>query len=228
MDYAQYDPIDFMGMTITEPTVVATNVLITVFGLYWASQLKRLRSPKVSVTYWQFFFLLTALAMLFGAIGHATRAYEATVGTVFFKIAWVLGALGVSCIELSAIELVRQPRLKSLLRAFVGLHFGLFVGVLFVQHSFMWVNINSALGTLGVFGAIHLIHYLRHHYPPSRWVLIGILVMPAILVVKGFEWRISMFNHHDLAHFILLLSMYFFFRAAIATHEQATPSQVPA
>ncbi|RMG26403.1 MAG: hypothetical protein D6730_09200 [Bacteroidetes bacterium] len=217
----EYESVMLGGVPITEPTVAATNFLITIFGLYWYAKLYKLHAAQPALRYWMWFFLLTAVAMVFGGLGHATRAYVETVGVNFFRVAWILGALSVSAVEMSAIVLLQNEQLKRILTVVVGVQFIAFTALLLNWHSFQLVNLNSALGTVGFLGLIHAYYYLKQRRQASGLILTGMLIMPLILIEKALEMKLFMFNHHDIAHFILIISMYFFYLGARALHRES-------
>ncbi len=209
------DPIYILGYAIAEPTVAATNLLICAFSIYWFIKLKPLSNKYLAIKYWQWFFGFTALAALVGAFAHATRPYEAFWGTSLFKVAWILGGLGVSAVQMSATVLLKSEKLRKILSKLIIVQFVLFVIALFVYHHFMWVNINSAIGILAVLAVVHTGLFMKEKLPASRLILTAIFILLFVLLVKGFEMRLFIFNHHDLAHFIVIISMYFFYQGAI-------------
>lgn len=209
-----YDSVQIGGFTLTEPSVVLTNIVVVVFALFWGTKLGPMSQQDPIIWCWRWFFILTGIATLFGALSHGTREYGHIFGLYLFKISWIISAAGITFAQKSAIDLLPNEQIKQWLNYFIIAQLVIFSILAFRYHDFNIVNINTALGIAGTLLAIHIFFLAGSSYSPSWWVIAGVLVLPSILVVKGMKMSLGWFNHHDIAHFIMILSMYLMYVGA--------------
>jgi len=200
---------------VTEPTTVATNVVLAVLAFVFAARLVH-RSAAASSAAGAWFaaaLLATGFAALIGAIAHATDpSRDASLRERFWRSTlYVTGLIGATTIASVAYFAARgYARAALLLFAAIKLVVYLYRVVREPEFRIAAVDYGIALAIL-VMGAVT--ELVRRRAPGMTWLIAGVLVSLVAGVVQARRLALHrQFNHNDLYHVIQMAALYAFYR----------------
>lgn len=209
--------IDVLGITIMEPMVTFTDIWITAVCLYALFKLTRLNKKGKVHQYMRWYFGIMALATFLGGIlGHA---FQYAVGLEWKLPGWLISMLAVMAIERASI-VHAKPVINDEFGAFLEIanviELLTFALITFTTLNFFYIQVHSAYGLGLVVLPLHFLVFWRTRNEGSR--IFFLTVIFATLAAFFYTSEIGLhtwFNHLDLAHTVMAISMYFFYRGAI-------------
>ena len=208
--------IEIFGTTIAEPMVTLTDLMITAVCVYAFVQLTKLgRKGKVH-KYIRWYFGIMAIATLLGGLlGHA---FQEQVGLAWKLPGWLISMLAVVAVERASI-MHAKPILNRKLGRFLEVanvvELLTFAVIAFTTLNFLFIQIHSAYRLGLVVLPIHFYVYWKTRNEGSR--IFFLTVIFATLAAFFYTSEIGIhkwFNHLDIAHKVMAISMYFFYRGA--------------
>ncbi len=209
--------IELFGITIMEPVVTLTDFLITAVCLIAYFKLRGKNLTGKVHQYMRWYFLCMAIATFFGGLlGHA---FQAQVG-LFWKLpGWLISMLAVSSIERATI-IYAFPLLKRRLARFLEvanvIELIVFAAITFSTLNFFFIQVHSAYGLGLIVLPIHFYIFMKTQNPGSRMICLSTLF--ATLAAFFYTSKISpsiWYNHLDVAHTIMAISLYYFYKATL-------------
>ena len=208
--------IEIFGTTIMEPVVTLTDLTITAVCVYAFIQLKKLDKPGKVHRYIRWYFGIMAIATLMGGVlGHAFQNQ--------ISLGWKLPGWLISMLAIMAIERVSIMHAKPILNKKLGkiisianiVEIIIFAVLAFTTLNFFFVQIHSAYGLGLVVLPIHFYVYWKTRNEGSRIFFLSVLF--ATLAAVFYTSKIGLhkwFNHLDLAHIVMAISLYSLYRGA--------------
>lgn len=217
MDSASGQPsIELFGVTIMEPMVTFTDLWITGVCVYAFVQLKRLNKEGKVHQYMRWYFSIMALATFLGGIlGHA---FQYAVGLEWKLPGWLISMLSVMAVERATIMHARpviNPLFGKFLEVANVVELLTFAVITFATLNFFFIQVHSAYGLGLVVLPLHFLVFHRTRNSGSRVFVLTVLF--ATLAAFFYTSEIGIhkwFNHLDLAHTVMAISMYCFYRGA--------------
>lgn len=209
--------IELFGITIMEPMVTFTDFWITAVCLYAYFRLKKLNRIGKVHQYMRWYFLIMAIATFLGGIlGHA---FQYAVGLEWKLPGWLISMFSVMAIERASI-MHAQPVINHKFGKFLEvaniLELCTFALITFSTLNFFFIQVHSAYGLGLVVLPLHFIVYSRARNEGSRIIFLTVLFATLAAFFYTSEIGISKwFNHLDLAHTVMAISMYLFYRGAL-------------
>lgn len=217
--------VNWGGIIITEPMTAFTNLLLSILGITFFLSLKKNNSGNIVTTYWSNFFLFFGTATFIGVITHGFTLYLGDIGYKFLKtvmnlinMVGILYSVKATITYASYNDVVTKKANKIFLSLFV-LFSSLTIIVNFLNmppkfNNFVFVTINSAISL--VFVVFVYYKSYKNGNKLSGNLLFGmgisfITVYIFLAKVTISEW----FNHKDISHVIMMVSIYFVYRGAI-------------
>ena len=205
----QNPSIELLGLRIDEPVTTITDVIVALIGIWGYFKIARQKNLK-HVSVYALFFLGTGISTLVaGIIGHAFLyrfGYEAKM------VGWVFGILGTCFAQFAAVHHVRQTLGEKTFKLFLYIcYLEVIVSmiVLILKPSFVVVIIHTAFGLLLAVTVLESINYSKTRSKLSLMMLYGVgLAIGAIICHAGKIAISKWFNHLDLSHVFLGLSLY--------------------
>ena len=206
--------IFLFGFKLFEPVVLLTNVIFFVLCAVFYINLntfKHAYSKQMAL-----FLLLLGISSFFGGIGHTMQKQ---MGDAFFSlILFLMNAFSLLSIYFcfrSAYTFfnLERPTNKVYLY-FVMLWILILLIICAINGSFLLIKIHA--GIVLIYSLIvHYLVYRRNKDKGSELVVIGILISFLPLIVHSLritlhEW----FNHKDLAHLIMIISLIIIYQGA--------------
>lgn len=209
--------IELFGITIMEPMVTFTDLWVTAMCVYAFVKLNKVSSLSTVKPYIRYYFLCMGAATLIGGIfGHAFQ-YNFGVG---WKIpSWVISSIGLFCIQKATLLFVK-PIINDVLNRFInGLVIVVFISMTYltvINASFVYVQIHLAIGFLLVVLPLHSYALTKTQNTGSKYFVLSTFLLASSLFVYLNEVQLSIwFNHLDIAHTIMTISLFFFYKGTL-------------
>lgn len=201
--------IELFGLRIDEPVTAGTDVIVALIGIWGYFKIKRANNLK-HVSIYALFFLGTGVStMIAGIVGHAFLyrfGYEAKM------LGWVLGILGICFAQFAAVHHARQTigeKVFKLLLNICYLEVIVSMAVLIWRPSFVVVICHTAFGLLLMVTVLESVHYAKTKSRLSLMMIYGVGLAVLAIIVHTCKIAISnWFNHLDVSHVFLGLSLY--------------------
>lgn len=208
--------IEIFGTTITEPVVTLTDLMITAVCLYAFIRLKKLNRKGKVHKYIRWYFGIMAIATFLGGIlGHA---FQEQIELAWKLPGWLISMLAVMAVERASI-IHAKPILNKKFGKFLEIanvvELLTFAVLAFSTLNFFFIQIHSAYGLGLVVLPLHFYVYWKTRNEGSR--IFFLTVIFATLAAFFYTSEIGLnkwFNHLDLAHTVMAISMYLLYRGA--------------
>lgn len=206
--------IEILSLRIDEPITTITDIFLGIICLIAFVRIGKLENSGKGGWYFKFYFLLLGLGAISGGLlGHA---FLYRLAEEWKLVSWCLTLISVALLIQALVEVSRSVFKKNVLRIFSWFNILIFTLALFLtlrSLDFNPVKYYSLFGLVVMAGSICFYIY---HRTGNKGVLIlmtgvGIGILSAI--VFSLEWGLSAwFNHRDVSHIILCLSVYLIYR----------------
>jgi len=201
------------GLRIDEPITTLTDFLFIAVCFFAFFKTKHLSKYK-GVNLYRWFFLLTGFSSLVAAlIGHAFLYYFGFEAKIY---GWITGIVSISFSQFAALHHTRQSISDT---AFKTLRIANFIEIvtvsilLFVVYSFAIVEVHSAYSLVINVTILECIHYKKTKSLLSKNMIIGVGIAVLAVMCHIFKLAFSVwFNHLDLSHIFMALSMYMMYK----------------
>ena len=209
--------IEILGLSIMEPMVTFTDLWITAVCLFAFFRLRAKGLPGRIHRYMRYYFLIMAIATFLGGIlGHA---FQYAVGIEWKLPGWLISMIAVMAIERASI-FQAQPyfsnRFGHVLEWFNVIELITFAVITFITLNFFFIKVHSAYGLGLVVLPLHIIMFQKTGHPMHLVFIRTVLFAGLSAVFYTLEIGIHLwFNHLDVAHTIMAISMYFFYRGTL-------------
>lgn len=207
--------IDFLGLRITEPVTAGTDILIFLLSIFLSILLYRSskKPDHPQKNHWTCFFFFMGVSTLAGAITHGARYYLTDTSFIsFFGAMNVFSGFSSLSAQLATFSYRMNRKPSWLLFLFIIVNV-IFITAVLISQTFVITNIYVTLTFLFVL-FIHLKTYKQDK--GSFYISAGILV--SFITAFVFLSRISIsdiwFNHKDIAHIFIMLSLVIMYKGA--------------
>ena len=208
-----YTYIVLFGHPVFEPMVLLTNTIFFLLSFYFFKKLAKVDQPYGRQMAW--FILMLGTSTFFGAIGHAVHYMlgDLFFNTVFFISKSTSLVSVYFCFKAAYCYYSEKPD-KRLINTVLGLVIALILFNL-VQGTFILIEIIGGLVLIYSL-VMHILMYKRTHERGSRLIITGILISFLSLFVHLFKISLhENFNNKDLAHTIMIITLFFVGNGAI-------------
>ncbi|GAB5410558.1 MAG: hypothetical protein BalsKO_29230 [Balneolaceae bacterium] len=213
--------IDLFGVTIMEPMVTFTDLWITAVCIYAFVKLMELNKPGKLHQYMRWYFLIMGIAtFLGGVLGHA---FQYAIGLEWKLPGWLVSMIAVLAIERASI-MHANPIIKKSFGKFLEvanvIELIVFAVITFITLNFFYVQIHSAYGLGLIVLPLHFYVFWETRNKGSQYIVLTVLFSSFAAVFYTSKISLSIwFNHLDLAHTIMAISMFFLYRGASVLEE---------
>ena len=207
----------FRGFEIGEPITTLTDWMITAMCLYAFWRLRNSDQKGPTFTFFQIFFVLTGIGTFCGGLFGHMLIHQ--VSPQYKLIGFYTGMFAVAAIERSAMFHANRIIKPVVGRIFLVLNIAelLFMLVLTtITLHFKYVEYHLAYGFLIVVFFFHLYVYLRTRDKGSLIMLWNTVLLLMMVFVFNYPVIIhDFFNHRDLAHILMVISIWVMMRASL-------------
>lgn len=208
--------IEIFGVTVMEPMVTFTDFWITAVCVYAFIQLVKLNKQGKVHRLMRYYFIIMALATFLGGIlGHA---FQYAVGLSWKLPGWLISMLSVMSIERASI-MHAAPIINKKFAKFLGvaniIELLTFAVISFYTLNFFFIQVHSAYGLGLIVLPLHFWVYWKSRNEGSRIIFLSVIfaTLAAYFYTSGVGLH-TWFNHLDLAHTVMAISLYFFYRGS--------------
>lgn len=190
------------NFVLYEPTTVLTDLIISGLSFFFFNTLNK-QPRTIAIKNWSFFFLFFGLSTFIGAFSHAFfQLHDGVAYKSFWLCMQVLNGVAVLFSQKATFD-------KKWDRLFL-IQFLIFVVAVFLFQKFLVVIINNALSLV----PIMIFHYrISKTKISGMYIANGILVSFATALVHGFKLSFhTFFNYNDIAHLLIMLSLYIMYK----------------
>lgn len=209
--------IELFGVTIMEPMVTFTDLWITAVCVYAFVKLVRLNKPGKVHQYMRWYFLIMGFAtFLGGVLGHA---FQYALGLEWKLPGWLISMIAVMVIERASI-MHAKPIINKFFSNFLEvaniIELITFAIITFITLNFFYIKVHSAYGLGIVVLPIHFLVFWQTRNRGSQYFVLTVLftTLAAFFYTSEIGFGIW-FNHLDIAHTIMAISMYFFYKGTV-------------
>lgn len=208
--------IELFGVEIMEPMITFTDLWITAVCVFAYFKLRKLnRKGRVHKLIRGYFGIMAIATFLGGILGHALQD---VVGLSWKLPGWLISMLAVMAIERASIihaQPIINKRFGKILEVANVVELLTFAIIAFSTLNFFYIQVHSAYGLGLVVLPIHFYVFWRSGNEGSR--IFYLTVIFATLAAFFYTSEIGLhrwFTHLDIAHTVMAVSLYFFYRGA--------------
>lgn len=208
--------IEVFDILIMEPIVTLTDLLVTLVSFYAFYKLNKQNRPGRSHKYLRFYFLIMGIATAFGGItGHA---FQYALGIEWKLPGWLLSMVAISAFErgiISFLSPIIPKRISMFLEVTNIVELIVFSVISFVTLNFFFVQVHSVYGLAIVVFPLCFYAFWKTGNKGARIICLAVLFSILAAVVYTNQISISIwFNHLDLSHTIMAVTIYFIYKGA--------------
>lgn len=208
------NPTIYLGsLRIDELITTLTDFVLGAVCFFAFFKTKQLPQHK-AIHLYRWFFLVTGLTTTLGAItGHAFLYYFGIESKIY---GWTLGLIGATFAPFAALYHTRTSISESLFKTLFivcSAEAAIAFTSLFVYWSFIVVEIHTAFALLIILASLEFIHYKKTKSKLSLYMMYGVGI--AVLAIVCFVTKLAFsvwFNHMDLSHLFMAVSMYIMYK----------------
>jgi hypothetical protein len=210
-------------MTITEPSTLVTDLLLSAASLWFALALAReaRRARQRSIALWAAATLAGGSAALLGGIYHGFGpALGAVAAAILWKgTVWLAGISSLTSL-LGSLTAVLAGRLRRPLIGAVWLKFAVYAVWMAGHDDFRYV-VYDQLTAMTAILILHACDIRRRKDSAGRFIVAAALVSFGAAIVQraGFDPH-RLFNHNDLFHVVQIGANYLFYRGALLLRDR--------
>lgn len=212
----QNPSIEIFGLRIDEPVTSGTDMIVALIGIWGYFKITKQKNLK-HVSIYALFFLGTGVStMVAGLLGHAFLyrfGYEAKM------VGWVMGILGTCFAQFAAVHHSRKTigeKIFKVLLTICYIEVIVSMTILILKPSFIVVICHTAFGLLLMVTVLEAINYSKTRSKLSLMMIYGVALAVGAIIVHTAKIAISKwFNHLDLSHVFLGLSLYIMIKGVL-------------
>jgi hypothetical protein len=204
------NPDIYIGsLKIQEPITVLTDLIVVCVCVFAFIKTKNKQSNK-GVELYRWFFLTTGISTLVSAIiGHAFLYQWGFNAKIY---GWVAGIISIAFGQFAALYHTREiigEKKFTVLSWINAFEICLALVLVFVVFKFVVVEVHSAVGLILTVTLLEYINYQHTKSVLSKHMMMGVGIAVFAVLCHIFKLAISIwFNHMDLSHIIIALSVY--------------------
>jgi hypothetical protein len=208
------NPTIYLGsLRVDEPITTLTDFLFIAVCFYSFFKTKQFSAYR-GVNLYRWFFLLTGFSSLIAAfIGHAFLYYFGWEAKIY---GWITGIISVSFAQFAVLYHTRKSIGEGVFKTLFIIDVLEVVAAFimtFVMYSFTAVEIHTAYVLVINVTILEWIHYKKTGSLLSKNMIIGVGIAVIAVLCHVFKIAFSVwFNHLDLSHIFMALSMYMMYR----------------
>ncbi len=208
--------IDIFEFHLLEPVTVLTDILLSIFCIYFYNKLNFPGNKATLGKYWRFFFLFMGISTFIAAIAHGCKAYFSNQVFYFIWMAMNISSIPSAYYLLKAtIELSEfTDQLKRRLTT-ISLAAMLLLTVLTVYiNNFALIKVNA--GIVILLALVRHYHTYKKGYQGSGYIVFGFAFSLSSIVVHTTQYSLhEWFNFKDISHVIMNISLYIIFTGVL-------------
>ncbi len=205
------------GLRIQEPITTLTDIFVTLICFYAFFHTRKKLETGSLRHYLSIYFLLMGLSTFFGGIcGHA---FQYVLGLNGKLPGWLISTVAILLFELAAIKLSRSflnQKNSKLLIGIAVLGSVISFTLIAITKDLKYVQLHATFGMLFISTTLHTVLTIKKENKGSKFILIGIGFSAITALVFNQQLAFGKwFNHMDIAHVLMGISMLLFLKATL-------------
>lgn len=206
------NPTIYIGsLRIDEPVTTLTDFLFAAVCIFAFLNTKE-QKPFTGPNLYRWFFFATGISTIISAIvGHAFLYFFGSK-----ILGWETNVLAASIAPFAAIHHTRSSITETVFKRLILINYievALALILTAYFFTFIVVEVHSAYSLLAMVTVLELRHYKKTHSVLSKHMLMGVGIAILAVLVHVFKLAASVwFNHMDLSHIIMCISLYTMYR----------------
>lgn len=209
--------IELLNLRIDEPITTITDILLGVICIYAFLRIVKLKHAGDGSGYFMSYFLVLGLgAITGGVLGHA---FQYCLADAWKLVSWTLTLVSVALMVQAFLVLASTFMKKNTGTIITLLNLLLFLLAVFLMSRSIDFN---PVKYYAIFGLVLLsgsLSFLIYRKTGNRAVLVlmgGVGIGFISAIIFSLQWGLShWFNHRDLSHIILCVSVYFVYKGVV-------------
>ena len=211
----EHPTIDVLGITISEPVTMLTDIILAVFCFYFYRRVIACRSTMRGKQYFAWFFLsMSFCTFLGGVMGHGLLPYFGAVGKYPARI---LTIVTMFWLQLAVIDILVgkvSERFILILQIISVVMVPIFMALAFIKNHFSYAIFHNIAAALMII-PILIFCLVNYKTEGTKWVLGSLLLSSTIPYFQINRIGINKwFTYHDVCHVMMLISFYVLFLGA--------------
>ncbi len=209
--------IELFGLILSEPVTAFGNLLLAFTCYYAFKQIKNV-SPTHGTVAWSYFFVALGASTFIGIFSHLLSSYEMQWLKLF---GWVFGGLTAYFAQTATMEQISKKKTGTGM-LLIKVQLVLFFIALFWFQVFEVVLATTVLSLLTVL-ILQAYGYLSKLVLGGELIIFGFII--SALTAVGRLMKLSIhpiwFNHHDVAHLLMILGCLVIMRGVMRAAKSA-------
>lgn len=197
---------------IYEPVTTLTDLLLAFSCFYFFFSIQKIEVNVIFINHWQKFFLFLGVSTLLGAIAHSI--FEKEKSTVYDSV-WIsmqiFAGLSIFYAQAAAFRQLRNPKHRRLFLSLSLVQLLIFIPSIFYFFDFRVVALNSFIALVQLVIVFFPKNFENWIY--KTYISFGFFISFLTVYVHNQKLSFSKwFNHNDISHLIMYLSILLIFR----------------
>lgn len=197
---------------LSEPVTSLTDLLLSVSCFYFFFGIQKLDEAKIGQEHWQKFFLFLGVSTLLGALAHGIFERH---NNVFYSTVWLImqvsAGISIFYAQSAAFGQLTNDRIRKVMLFLSMLQFIVFLPSVFYFFDFKVVAINSLIAMtqmIVVFFPSNIENWVYKTYISFGFFISFLTIYVHSQKLSFAKW----FNHNDISHVIMYVSILLIFR----------------
>jgi hypothetical protein len=208
--------VEVFHVRVDEPVTTVTNIILAAICFYAFFRIAQPGGAEKIRGYFKYYFLTLGLGALFGGLlGHA---FLYSLSPAWKLLSWVLILFSVAILAHALAEMARPVIKPAFCRLVRWLNLLILFTALLVTSltlEFSTVKYYSIFGMVVIVGSMSYILYRRTGNRAMVMLLMAVGIGSVSAVVFATGWGVSpWFNHKDISHLIISISVLFIYKGA--------------
>ncbi len=204
--------VESLSSLLSEPMTSFTDLLLSISCFYFFFGLQKFNEATIGQQHWQKFFLFLGFSTLLGALAHAIFERQ---NNVFYNSVWLImqvsAGISIFYAQAAAFGQLSHQRTRQVMVTLSVIQFVIFIPSVFYFFDFRVVAFNSLLAMtqmIVVFFPSKIENWVYKTYISFGFFISFLTIYVHSQKLSFSKW----FNHNDISHLIMYVSILLIFR----------------
>jgi hypothetical protein len=204
--------VESLSSLLSEPMTSLTDLLLSISCFYFFFGLQKFNEASIGQQHWQKFFLFLGVSTLLGALAHAIFERQ---NNLFYNSVWLImqvsAGISIFYAQAAAFGQLSHQRTRQVMVTLSIIQFVIFIPSVFYFFDFRVVAFNSLLAMtqmIVVFFPSRIENWVYKTYISFGFFISFLTIYVHSQKLSFAKW----FNHNDISHVIMYVSILLIFR----------------
>jgi hypothetical protein len=204
--------VESLSSLLSEPMTSLTDLLLSISCFYFFFGLQKFNEASIGQQHWQKFFLFLGVSTLLGALAHAIFERQ---NNLFYNSVWLImqvsAGISIFYAQAAAFGQLSHQRTRQVMVTLSIIQFVIFIPSVFYFFDFRVVAFNSLLAMtqmIVVFFPSKIENWVYKTYISFGFFISFLTIYVHSQKLSFAKW----FNHNDISHVIMYVSILLIFR----------------